>query len=169
VEADVKAGPSSEETSGRAQVAPKKRGPRRKVAALDLGGVRVGLALSDELGLYAHPRGVLDGRNRVALVQTLAALVTEENIGRFVVGLPLDMRGGEGEAARKARRLAQAIADATGCEIELWDERLSTVEARRHLAASDVHGARAKAHIDEASACILLQAWLDRKAARRSP
>lgn len=142
-----------------------KRIPR--VCALDLGGVRVGVAISDELGLMAHPRGVLDGRKHPALLAALAALADDEKLDRFVVGLPLDMKGGEGDSARRARRLAQAIADATGREVELWDERLSTVEARRALADSEVHGKKAKAHIDEASAVVVLQAWLDRERARR--
>ncbi len=132
-----------------------------RTCALDLGAVRVGVAIDDELGLYAHARGVLDGRDVKALLAKLAALVKDEGVDRFLVGLPLDMKGGEGDAARKARALAQRIADATGVEVELLDERLSTVQARRALAASEVHGKKAKARIDEVSAATLLQAWLD--------
>jgi putative holliday junction resolvase len=134
-----------------------------RTCALDLGGVRIGVAIDDELGLYAHPRGVLDGKDRGALMRTLKNLSQEESIGRFIVGLPLDMKGGEGDAAKKARAIAQEIANATGLDIELWDERLTTVQARRVLAASDVHGKKAKARIDEASAVTILQAWLDQR------
>lgn len=133
------------------------------MCALDLGKRRVGVAISDELGLLAHPRGVLDGRNRPALLAALRKLADDESIERFIVGFPLDMKGGEGDPARRARELAQRIADETGCEVELWDERLTTVEARRHLADNDVHGKRAKEHIDEASAVVVLQAWLDQR------
>jgi len=132
-----------------------------RVCALDLGAVRVGVAIDDELGLYAHPRGVLDGRDVQGLLRKLVAFVEREGVGRFLVGLPLDMKGGEGDAARRARILAQRIADATGLEVELLDERLSTVQARRALAASEVHGKKARARIDEVSAATLLQAWLD--------
>jgi putative Holliday junction resolvase len=135
--------------------------PRNRTCALDLGGARVGVAVDDDLGLMAHPRGVLDAKDTKKLLARLADLAKNEGIGRFVVGLPLDMKGGEGDAARKARALAQRIADATGCEVELWDERLSTVQARRALAASEVHGAKAKARIDEAAAVEILQSWLD--------
>src|SRR5262245_61799066 len=62
----------------------------RRTCALDLGGARVGVAIDDELGLMAHPRGVLDGKNRPALLEALKALADEHEIGRFVVGLPLD-------------------------------------------------------------------------------
>lgn len=135
---------------------------KQRVCALDLGGARVGVAIDDELGLYAHPRGVLSGRDKNELLARLVDLAREEKIGRFIVGLPLDMKGGEGDAARKARAMAQAIADATGVDVELWDERLTTVQARRALAASEVNGRRARERIDEASAVTILQAWLDR-------
>jgi putative Holliday junction resolvase len=134
---------------------------------LDLGGVRVGVAIDDELRSMAHPRGVLDGRDRAKLLRDLAALADEENITRFVVGLPLDMKGGEGDAARKARGLAQEIADATGRDVELLDERLTTVQARRALEASEVFGHKQKARIDEASATAILQAWLDSRGRKR--
>ena len=141
-----------------------KRPQQRRVpraCALDLGGARVGVAISDELGLYAHPRGVLAAKPRRALIESIVALTRDEGLTHVVCGLPLDMKGGEGDAAGKARDLAQEIADATGLSVELWDERLTTVEARRNLATSEVHGAKAKARIDEASAVTILQAWLD--------
>jgi putative Holliday junction resolvase len=115
----------------------------------------------------AHPRGVLAARPRPKLLASLRELAEREGITRFVVGFPLDMRGTEGEAARRARGLAQEIADATGCEVELFDERLTTVQAKRALDASEVFGRRARARIDEASAVEILQAWLDARAARR--
>jgi putative Holliday junction resolvase len=133
----------------------------RRTCALDLGRVRVGVAIDDELAAMAHPRGTLDGRDPAALVKALGAMADEENIGRFVVGLPLDMHGGEGDAARQARALAQRIADATGRPVELWDERLTTAEAQRSLRASNVRGRKARAHIDEAAACAILQSWMD--------
>lgn len=121
----------------------------------------MGVAIDDDLGAMAHPRGTLSPRDRPAFLGALRALADDERVTRFVVGLPLDMRGREGDAARGAREMAQLIADATGREVELWDERLTTREARRALASSEVHGARAKARIDEAAACAILQSWLD--------
>jgi putative holliday junction resolvase len=137
-----------------------------RIVALDPGKVRVGVAIDDDLGLMAHPRGTIDGRDRKALLAALKALADEERVVRFVVGLPLDMRGGEGVAARGARLLAQQVANATGREVELWDERLTTVQAQRSLQASEVHGKRAKARIDEAAACAILQSWLDARRER---
>jgi putative Holliday junction resolvase len=140
---------------------------RRRVCALDLGAARVGVALSDELGLMAHPRGVIAARPRPKLLEALRDLVTAEDVERIVVGFPLDMRGTEGEAARRARALAQEIADATACDVELFDERLTTVQAQRALTASEVRGQKARERIDEASAVEILQAWLDARAARK--
>ncbi len=82
--------------------------PKGRTIALDPGKARIGIAIDDELGLLAHPRGFLDGRDRKALLGSLKALADEEGAVRFVVGLPLDMHGGEGMAARAAWVLAQA-------------------------------------------------------------
>ncbi|MBX3231025.1 MAG: Holliday junction resolvase RuvX [Labilithrix sp.] len=138
------------------------------MCALDPGAVRIGVAVSDELGLMAHPRGALAARPRPAFLDALGALVRAENIGRIVVGLPLDLKGTEGEAARRVRDLAQAIADATGCDVELFDERLTTVEAQRALTDSGLSRKESRARIDEAAATAILQAWLDARARRRA-
>jgi len=132
-----------------------------RTCGLDLGAARVGVAVCDELGMMAHPRPTLDARDRRRLLADLRALAEREEIERFVVGLPLDMKGGEGDAAAKARALAEAIADATGVDVELWDERLTTMQAKRALEASGVRGKKAKASIDAAAAVAILQSWLD--------
>jgi putative Holliday junction resolvase len=125
------------------------------------------VAIDDELGLLAHPRGVLDARDPTALLAALRRLVDDEHVVRFIVGLPLDMRGGEGASAREARLFAQRVADATGREVELWDERLSTVQAKRALTASEVRGKKARARIDEAAACAILQSFIDARRSRQ--
>jgi len=135
--------------------------PGMRVAAVDLGKVRVGLAVSDELGALAHPRSALAGGNQKKLLGELVLLAKNEGIRRFLVGLPLNRTGGEGREAVRARRFAQAIADATGLEVELVDERFSTVEATRRLAEGGVSARQRRPLIDSASAAVLLQAWLD--------
>jgi putative Holliday junction resolvase len=143
------------------------RATRGRTCGLDLGKARVGVAIDDELGSMAHPRGVLDGHDRKRLLADLVRLAEDEGIERFVVGLPLDMKGGAGAAARQAEALAQDIADATGREVELVDERLTTVQARRALEASEVRGKKQRERIDEAAATAILQSWLDARALRR--
>jgi len=124
------------------------------------------VAIDDELGLFAHPRGTLHADDPRALVRELCQWAKREDIVRFVIGLPLDMRGAEGAAARRARAFAQRVADATGLPVELWDERLSTVQSQRQLAEGGVRGRKARDHIDEASACTILQSWMDAHRAR---
>src|ERR1700742_252624 len=98
-----------------------------RTLAIDLGKARGGVAVTDELGLMAHARPYLDGKSRKALLRALADLAREEGIARFLVGLPLEMTGDEGPAARRALDFAHELAEATGVEVEMIDERLSTV------------------------------------------
>ena len=132
-----------------------------RVAAIDLGKARVGIAVSDDLGLLAHPRPFLDGKNRKPLLAALVAMVHEEGIQRFLLGLPLEMTGEEGPAAARIMRFAQELANASGVEIELVDERLTTVEAAQQLRASGISAREGKGLIDGASAAVILQSWLD--------
>ena len=102
-----------------------------RTAALDFGKARIGVAVADELGVLAHPRPPVDASNLRAALLKIAAIARDEGIDRFVVGLPISLSGHEGQAAAKARVFAQKVADATGCDVEMIDERLSTVEAAR--------------------------------------
>lgn len=137
-----------------------------RVCAVDLGKARVGVAVSDELGMLAHPRPALDGGNRKALLAALAALAEAEGVERFVVGAPIEMAGGHGAAAERAHKFAIALAAATGREVELLDERLTTVEASRRLSEAGKRRKAQQATIDSAAAAVLLQAWLDTRGAR---
>ena len=131
------------------------------MAALEFGKARIGVAGSDELGMMAHARPPIDGKNRKAYRNAIAALARAEQIDRFLVGLPVTMYGLEGDAAKRARAVAQDVADATGRDVELVDERLTTVQAKRELRASGVSSRDERGKIDGVAACILLQAWLD--------
>lgn len=118
------------------------------------------MAVADELGMYAHPRPPLDGRNLKSALEALKKMVRDEGIERFVVGLPVTMSGVEGSAADKARTFAQKVANATGCEVELWDERLSTVEAHRALQGIGFDGRDRKGKVDGVAAALVLESWL---------
>ncbi|HMJ52642.1 MAG TPA: Holliday junction resolvase RuvX [Polyangiaceae bacterium] len=139
-----------------------------RVAAVDLGKVRVGLAVSDELGLVAHPRSPLAGGQPRRIIAELVRLAVAEGIDRFLVGLPLDRQGEEGREAGRARKFAQALADAAGREVELVDERLSTVEASRRLREGGVSAKKGRKLVDGVAAAVLLQAWLDQRRRDRS-
>lgn len=132
-----------------------------RVAAIDLGTARAGIAVSDELGALAHPRGVLNARSREALLRSIRELALTESIEAFLVGIPLDREGREGAEARRARAFAAQVTEVTGCKVVLWDERLTTVEATKRLRDGG-HNARARRlKVDAAAACLMLQAWLD--------
>lgn len=134
-----------------------------RVAALDFGQARVGLAVTDELGFLAHPRPYLDGRELAATLKMLGRLARDEGWTHVVVGLPRNLDGSEGMAARRARRFADLVGKATGVTVELLDERLSTREAQARLTAQGLDGKQSKGRIDSASAAILLQTWLDQQ------
>ena len=133
-----------------------------RVLAIDPGKARVGVAISDEDRVLASPRRVLEGSDRKRLVMELVRMCREEEVTHVLIGLPRHMTGEVGAAAGKIYELAQAIADATGLEVELCDERLTTVEAtRRAREAGSARGSK-RTPIDDAAAAVLLQAWLDR-------
>ncbi|MEM6790529.1 MAG: Holliday junction resolvase RuvX [Myxococcota bacterium] len=140
-----------------------------RVAAIDLGKARVGLAVSDELQMLAHPRPALPGGNPGRLAAELAALAEREGIDRFLVGLPLTMSGEAGVAAQRAIRFCQRLADVSGRDVELVDERLSTVQASQTLRAAGLDARAQKSHLDGAAAAILLQRWLDARAPSVEP
>lgn len=132
-----------------------------RAAGIDYGSVRVGLAVADELGLLAHPRGFLQARPSGRLFEALRHLVADEGVGLFVVGLPKSMSGLEGPASRRVRKFAEELKQRTGVGVELWDERLTTVQARARLREQGVNDRDARSRIDSASAAVLLQCWLD--------
>jgi putative holliday junction resolvase len=137
-----------------------------RAAAVDLGKVRVGLAVSDELGMLAHPRPFLEGRDPGRVVEELARLAESEGIELFLVGLPRTLRGQEGPPARRARRFAARLADRTGARVQLVDERLSTREARSRLREQGLGDRAARSRLDSAAAAVILQSWLDARSGR---
>ena len=142
--------------------------PRRGVRlGVDVGSVRVGLAVSDPSGFLATPVETL--RRDVAASSDLDRLVAEaveREALEVLVGLPRSLSGGEGPAAAAAREYAGRLVErlrAAGLAtpVRLVDERLSTVAAHQHLRASGVKGRRQRSVVDQAAAVILLQAALD--------
>jgi putative Holliday junction resolvase len=139
-----------------------------RAAAIDFGKVRVGLAVADELGLMAHPRPHLDGRDLRALLAALTTLAEAEGIELFLVGLPRKLRGDEGPPARRARRFAETLASRTGRRVELVDEWLSTTEARARLREQGLDERALRGRVDSAAAAVLLQSWLDGRRGRET-
>ena len=132
-----------------------------RTIGLDLGAVRCGVAVDDELGELAFPRAALPAADRPGLVRALVALSKELGAARFLLGLPLELSGREGRAAEKSRVFARALGAASGLEVVLWDERLSTVAASRALREAGHDARRARTRVDSAAAAMLLQSWID--------
>jgi putative Holliday junction resolvase len=131
-----------------------------RVLALDPGTRRVGVAVSDPLGITAQPHGVLDAGDP-SLMEHIARLGAELDVERIVVGLPVSLNGSEGPAAAAARRFAAAVGEATGLPVELADERFTSVTAERVLVQAGLSGRRRRAVRDRVAAAVMLQAYLD--------
>lgn len=132
-----------------------------RVAALDYGMARIGVAIADELGLLAHPRPFVPARPPARALSSIIRLARLEHVTRILVGLPRNMDGTEGLSARRVRKFVASLELKTSIPIELVDERLSTVEAQSRLHAAGRTEKSSRTRIDSASAAILLQSWLD--------
>lgn len=133
-----------------------------RTLALDPGTRRIGVAVSDELGLTARGIETLEARkDPAALYQEIADLARRYDVERVLVGLPRHMNGSEGEGALAARELAAGCASVTGLPVILWDERLSTKGAERLLIEADVSRGDRRRIIDRQAAQWILQSYLD--------
>lgn len=138
-----------------------------RVLAIDLGQRRVGVAVTDGTGRIALPLITLDKQRKLSdRLRRLIRLGEQHQVSRFVVGLPVEMSGREGEAAAAARAFAERLSARSGKPVDLVDERLTTVQAERALRAAGADARTRREVIDQASACVILQAWLEREAAR---
>jgi putative holliday junction resolvase len=134
---------------------------------VDVGAVRIGVALSDPDGLLATPlvtvpRDVEGGTDLAAI----GALVAEHEVVQIVVGLPRTLAGQEGPAAQAARAFAEQLGAVVDVPLVFSDERLTTVVATRQLRASGRPGRRQRAVVDQVAAVAILQGWLDTERSR---
>ena len=132
-----------------------------RVLALDLGKRRIGLALSDQLGITAQGLETLERTNIRSDLAQVARIISEHNVSRILIGNPLHMSGREGRQAEHARGFGARLQDATGLPVEFWDERLTTVEAQRVLRQSGISIEKRARAVDRLAAVILLESYLD--------
>jgi putative holliday junction resolvase len=138
-----------------------------RVVALDLGTKRIGVAVSDLSGTIATPRTVIQrSGSKTRDHQVIKALIEEEEAVLLVVGLPLNMNGSYGPAAKGAVAEAAELASVVGVPVETFDERLTTVSADRALMEANISATNRRKLVDKVAAAVMLQAWLDGKAAR---
>lgn len=132
-----------------------------RILALDLGKKRIGMAISDELGITAQGIPTLERRNKRTDFAELAALVRDKQISQIVLGLPLRMSGEEGTQADWVRTFAEELKAHVSVPIDLRDERWTSKQAERVLMGSGIRNQDRKPAIDRISAVILLQDFLD--------
>lgn len=132
-----------------------------RILALDLGKKRIGLAISDPLGITAQGLPNLVRTNKRADLAALSALIQERSVGLILMGNPINMGGAEGRQSGWVREFAEALERQTALPVRLWDERLTTVEANRVLRSSGISLEKRAAAVDRLSAVILLQSYLD--------
>lgn len=138
-----------------------------RILALDLGKKRIGLALSDELGLTAQGLETLEREGRRDDIETLRRLARESGVGLFLIGDPVHMNGEAGRQSEYTREFARELEYKTGLPVRFWDERWTSREAERTLRGSGIARGGRKPAIDRLSAVILLQSYLDSAEARR--
>lgn len=133
------------------------------VLGVDLGARRVGIAVSDPGRSVASGLETLLVRGVTEAIGRVAELASRRGARLVVVGLPLNMNGSEGARAREARRFANSLGERTGSSVVLWDERLTSVQARGELGRMKARrsASRDKAEVDRVAATILLQSYLD--------
>jgi putative Holliday junction resolvase len=131
-----------------------------RVLGVDYGTKRVGLAVSDPLGMTAAPHSVVSPDD---VVESVVTLVKELDIGTIVVGLPTGLDGGEGASARAARRLADELRAVTGVDVALADERFTSRLAEERLLTSGMRRRKRRESVDKVAAAIILQDYLDRQ------
>ena len=131
-----------------------------RLLALDVGDRRVGVAVSDPLGLWARPLTVLIRRSREQDYRAIVALVQEHAVDRVLVGHPLELDGSSGIQARRVERYAAGLAQHLNVPITLWDERLSTAEAERMLHDSGESSREYRDRLDAVAAAVILDSYL---------
>lgn len=131
----------------------------RPILGIDFGRARIGVAISDELLLLAHPVETIPASSQA--IARVAALVREKNAERIVVGVPKLMSGELGSAAEEVLLFIEQLRKAVSCEVVKWDERLTTVAAHRALRDAGKKTKDTRGYVDQVAAQMILQGYLD--------
>jgi len=140
------------------------------IAALDLGKRRIGIAIADNEGLAVSPIGAFERRSLIRDLELIRARLVEFDVSLVVVGMPLNMDGTIGPAARAAEAFADHLRESSGLPVDLFDERLTSFEAEERLQEmsgrrkrNKGHRLREKGKIDAVAASIILEGWLTQR------
>ena len=131
-----------------------------RIMGIDYGDARTGVAISDLLCSIVGTTYVVPSRNREKAIADIVRMTKENQVGQIVVGLPRNMDGTEGPRAELCRKFADALQQATGLPIAMWDERRTTVEAHNILSQHNYHGKKRKDTVDAVAASLILEGYL---------
>ncbi len=133
------------------------------IMSVDLGKARTGIAVCDKTEYLASPYKVIFEKSPLKLPEKVAEVAKETKAEQIVIGLPKNMDGSEGESAQNARAFAKQLAELTGIETVMQDERGTTITAHNFLNTTNTRGKKRKNVVDEVAATIILQDFLDKK------
>ncbi len=139
-----------------------------RLAGLDVGDKRIGVAVADALGITAQPLGLVERHSHKADIAGVLSLLADYEVGCFVAGLPLQLDGAEGEQADRTRHFCGHLERETGLPVVFQDERFSTAESERLLIDSGMRRGKRKLKRDQLAAAIILQGYLDGGGAGRA-
>lgn len=132
-----------------------------RILAIDHGTKRMGIALSDDMGMMAHPLEFIPAEPFKEFLARLKEIIHERQVELILVGMPRNMDGSYGPAALKVREFVAVLNETTAVPIKTWDERLTSAQANRFLIQADVRREKRKEKVDGAAAALLLQSYLD--------
>ena len=137
----------------------------RRVLGLDVGAKRIGVAVSDPLGITAQGLKTIQRRNKRLDFEVLAGIIKKFEVAEIVVGYPLRMSGAEGTGADKMQRFAEELRPRFHLPVHLWDERLTSAQANRLLRETNMSIKRRGEVVDQMAAVLILQSWMDARRA----
>jgi len=138
----------------------KKMNEEKRILGIDYGRKRIGLSISDPLGIIATP---VDTVNRKKVIERIQEILVEFKLKKIIIGYPLRSDGEKGRSTEEVEKFAQLIEKTFGIEIELWDERYSTIEAERIMRDAGKSSSREKRKVDMIAAAVILQSYLDER------
>jgi putative Holliday junction resolvase len=155
-------------TPGSSQNSTPRALPAGRILGLDVGSRRIGVAISDPLGITAQGLETLQRRNKRHDLQYLQRVIQEYDVREIVVGLPLRMSGAEGTQSEKMQGFAEDLRKRFRLPVHLWDERLTSAEANRLLRETDLSIEKRGKAVDRMAAMLILQGWMEQRAAAAS-
>jgi putative holliday junction resolvase len=146
---------------------PESENPRHRVLGMDVGARRIGLAVSDPLGITAQGIETLERRNKRTDFAILERVIRRYEVGEIVVGYPLRMSGSTGNQSEKMAAFAEELRRKFELPVHLWDERLTTAEAHRVLDQTEMSTRRRSEVVDQMAAVLILQSFLEARSHKR--